>query len=142
MKRAGMPATAGERIDAADELISVLTGAGMDPADLYLDPLVQPVSVDIRMGRAVLEAISGIKERFPAVHTICGLSNISFGLPERHRINRCFLSLAMQGGLDAAILDPTDHRLAAALRTTALLLGQDEYCSEFIEAYEKGLFNG
>jgi 5-methyltetrahydrofolate--homocysteine methyltransferase len=142
MKRAGMPTTAEERIEAAAELIELLTAAGLNPADLYLDPLVQPVSVDIRMGRAVLEAIIGIKARFPEVHTICGLSNVSFGLPERKRINRCFLSLAMHSGLEAAILDPTDRGLMAALRTTVLLLGQDEYCSDFIEAYEKGLFAG
>jgi 5-methyltetrahydrofolate--homocysteine methyltransferase len=138
MKQAAMPTTAQERIDAASELIDLLTQAGMKQEDIFVDPLVQPVSVDIRMGRAVLEAISGIKATYPSVHTICGLSNVSFGLPERKLINRYFLALAVHSGLDAAILDPTDLRLAAALKTTAMLLGQDEYCATFIEAYEKG----
>lgn len=142
MKQTGMPTTAKERIDAAGELIGRLTQAGMKTENIFVDPLVQPVSVDTVMGRAVLEAISGIKAQYPSVHTICGLSNVSFGLPERKLINRYFLSLAMHSGLDAAILDPTDLRLAAALKTTAVLLGQDDYCEVFIEAYEKGELTG
>lgn len=138
MKQTAMPATVEERVDAAGELIERLTQAGIKPEDIFIDPLVQPVSVDIRMGRAVLEAIGRVKTKYPTVGTICGLSNISFGLPERKRINRYFLSLAMHSGLDAAILDPTDRSLAAALKTTAMLLGQDDYCTEFIEAYENG----
>jgi 5-methyltetrahydrofolate--homocysteine methyltransferase len=142
MQQAAMPATARERIDAAAELIDRLTRAGMKAEDIFVDPLVQPVSVDTGMGRAALEAISGIKANYPAVHTICGLSNISFGLPERRLINRYFLSLALHSGLDAAILDPTDLRLAAARKTAAMLLGQDDYCEVFIETYEKGELAG
>lgn len=141
MKQTAMPTSADERIDAARQLIAGLTGAGVAIEDIFIDPLIQPVSVDIRMGRAALEAISGIKKEFAAVHTICGLSNVSFGLPERKRINRYFLALAMHSGLDAAILDPTDRHLTAALRTTDMLLGNDEYCSAFIEAYEAGVFS-
>jgi 5-methyltetrahydrofolate--homocysteine methyltransferase len=138
MKQTAMPATAQERIDAAGELIELLTQAGMKPEDIFVDPLVQPISVDTRMANAVLEAISGIKAKYPSVHIISGLSNISFGLPERKLINRYFLALAMHSGLDAAILDPTDLRLKAALKTTAMLLGHDDYCAAFIEAYEQG----
>ena len=138
MKRTAMPVTAQERIEAADELIDLLIRAGLKEEDLYIDPLVQPVAVDVCMGRAVLDAIRGIKAGHSSVKTVCGLSNVSFGLPERKRINRVFLSLAMHGGLDAAILDPTDVRLAAVMKTTAMLLGQDEYCAAYIEAFEKG----
>lgn len=142
MKQTAMPTTAAERIEAAGELIDRLTQAGLKAEDIFIDPLVQPVSVDTCMGQAVLEAIRGIKTQYPSVHTICGLSNISFGLPERKRINRYFLSLAMQSGLDAAILDPTDRPLMAALKTTAMLLGQDDYCTAFIDAYENKEFTG
>ena len=142
MKQTAMPTSAQERIEAAGLLIDELTRAGLKEEDIFIDPLVQPVSVDICMGRAVLDAIRGIKTKYPSVHTICGLSNISFGLPERKRINRYFLSLAMHSGLDAAILDPIDRQLMAALKTAALLLGQDEYCTAFIEAYERNAFSG
>jgi len=139
MGRTAMPATVQERIDVAAELIDGLTRAGVDPRQIFVDPLVQPVSVDVRMGPVVLEAISRIMSRFSGVHTICGLSNISFGLPLRRQINRHFLVLAMARGLSAAILDPTDPELMASLVTAQMLLGQDEYCSAFIEAYERGL---
>jgi cobalamin-dependent methionine synthase I len=139
MARAAMPTTAQERIDVAAELIDGLTRAGVDPGRIFVDPLVQPVSVDVLMGPAILDAIGGIMSRFPGVHTICGLSNISFGLPLRRQINRHFLVLAMARGLSAAILDPTDSELMASLLTAQMLLGQDEYCAAFIEAYERGL---
>jgi 5-methyltetrahydrofolate--homocysteine methyltransferase len=105
-----------------------------------VDPLVQPVSVDVRMGSAILEAIDGVMKRFPGVGTICGLSNISYGLPARRLINRHFLGLAVSRGLSAAILDPTDAELMSALAAANMLLGKDEYCAEYIEAFERGLF--
>ena len=140
MAQASMPTTAQERIAVAAELIEGLTAAGVALEDIFVDPLVQPVSVDVRMGPAVLDAIAGIAERFPGVGTICGLSNISYGLPARKLINRHFLGLAISRGLSAAILDPTDAELMSALVTSNMLLGKDEYCSEYIEAFERGLF--
>jgi 5-methyltetrahydrofolate--homocysteine methyltransferase len=137
--RTAMPTTVQERIEVAAQLIDGLTRAGVDPRHIFVDPLVQPVSVDVRMGPVALEAIGSIMKRFVGVQTICGLSNISFGLPLRRQINRHFLVLAMARGLSAAILDPTDQELMASLVTTQMLLGQDEYCSAFIEAYESGL---
>jgi 5-methyltetrahydrofolate--homocysteine methyltransferase len=79
---------------------------------------------------------------FPGVNTICGLSNVSFGLPERHLINRNFLALGMAYGLSAAILDPTDKKLMATLLALEMLLGRDEYCQNFIQAYQEGRIAG
>ena len=140
MAQASMPTTAEERIAVAADLIEGLTGAGMALEDIFVDPLVQPVSVDVRMGPAIVDAISGVSERFPGVGTICGLSNISYGLPARRLINRHFLGLAVSRGLSAAILDPTDADLMSALLAVNMLLGKDEYCAEYIEAFERGLF--
>ena len=75
---------------------------------------------------------------FPGVHTICGLTNISYALPARKLVNRNFLVCALFRGLDAAILDPTDDALYAALRSGDMLLGRDDYCMSFISAYRKG----
>jgi 5-methyltetrahydrofolate--homocysteine methyltransferase len=133
-----MPKTADERIAVASELIERLTKKGFALEKIYVDPLAQPVSVDVRMGTAFLRSISVITERFPGVNTICGLSNISYGLPARRLVNRTFLTLALASGLSAAILDPTDRRLTATLLATKMLLGQDEYCGDFIEAYQNG----
>jgi 5-methyltetrahydrofolate--homocysteine methyltransferase len=136
MAQTAMPRTADERVSVATTLIEKLIQAGIALGDIYVDPLVQPVAVDVDMGNAVLEAIERIMERFPGVHTICGLSNVSYGLPLRQLINRNFLALAMGRGLSAAILDPTEVRLRATLLATRMLLGQDEYCSDFIETYQ------
>jgi len=139
MTETAMPVTIEDRVQAGAELISRLTAAGVALGNIYIDPLVQPVSVDTGMGNAVLGAIKTIMNDFPGVNTICGLSNISFGLPVRRLINSNFLSLCILQGLSAAILDPTDKRLMANLLSTRMILGKDEYCADFIDAYEKGI---
>jgi cobalamin-dependent methionine synthase I len=142
MAEASMPNTVEERVQVGAELINKLTDQGIPLEKIYLDPLVQPVSVDTGMGTAVLGAIDKIMNEFPGVNTICGLSNISFGLPMRSLINRNFLSLCMNAGLSAAILDPTNKQLMATLLSTDMLLGRDEYCENFIEAYQGGRISG
>jgi cobalamin-dependent methionine synthase I len=137
-----MPTTVEERVDAGSELIKNLTKEGIPLEKIYVDPLVHPVSVDTRMGMAVLGAIHKIMNDFPGVNTICGLSNISFGLPERRLINRNFLTLCIAYGLSAAILDPSDKQLMATLLAVEMLLGRDEYCENFIDAYQDGRIVG
>jgi len=142
MARTSMPTTVEERVQVASELVKKLTDEGVPLEKIYVDPLVQPVSVDTRMGAATLGAINKIMSDFPGVNTICGLSNISFGLPERRLINRTFLVLCMSYGLSAAILDPTDKQLMASLLAAEMLLGRDEYCENFIDAYQDGRIVG
>ncbi|MBU0987361.1 MAG: methyltetrahydrofolate cobalamin methyltransferase [Proteobacteria bacterium] len=141
MAQTAMPTTADERVAVAAELIEKLINAGVALEDIYVDPLVQPVSVDVDMGTAVLAAMQRIMETFPGIHTICGLSNISYGLPLRKLVNRTFLTLAMARGLSAAILDPTDKLLMATLLSSRMILGRDEYCGDFIDAYQNGIIN-
>lgn len=133
-----MPTTVEERVEVGTELLTRLTDQGLPLEKIYVDPLVQPVSVDTRMGLATLGAIRRIMEDFPGVNTICGLSNVSFGLPVRRLINRNFLALCMAFGLSAAILDPTDQVTMATVLAVEMLLGRDEYCEKFIEAYQDG----
>ena len=142
MGQTSMPTTVEERVEVGAELINRLTGEGVPIEKIYVDPLIQPVSVDTNMGVAALGAISSIMEGFPGVNTICGLSNISFGLPERHLINRSFLALAMCHGLNAAIVDPTDRKLMSTVTALEMLLGRDEFCEKFIDAYQSGRISG
>ena len=142
MGQMSMPTTVEERVQVCSELIKRLTGEGIPLEKIYVDPLVQPVSVDTGMGIATLGAIYEIMNHFPGVNTICGLSNISFGLPERRLINRNFLALCISYGLSAAILDPTDKQLMATLFAVEMLLGRDEYCENFIDAYQNGRIVG
>ena len=87
---------------------------------------------------AVMEAIRGIKAKFPGVRTICGLSNVSFGLPLRHLLNQNFLVLCMAAGLDGVILDPLDKRIISNLLATEALLGRDEFCMGYVMANRQG----
>jgi len=141
MAETSMPVTTEDRVRTGAELIDRLTSEGVPLDNIYVDPLVQPVSVDTRMGNTVLGAIKAIMKEFPGVNTICGLSNISFGLPARRLINRTFLSLCILQGLSAAILDPTDGQLMANLLSARMILGKDEYCGDFIDAYQNGVIN-
>jgi len=75
---------------------------------------------------------------YPGIHTICGLTNVSHGLPARKLVNRTFLVAAMGRGMDAAIVDPTDTQLMAAIHAAEAVLGRDEYCMGFIEAFRDG----
>lgn len=138
MAETSMPTTVEERVQVGSQLIQRLTREGFPLERIYVDPLVQPVSVDTEMGKAALGAMKGVMEEFPGVNTICGLSNISFGLPERQLINRHFLALCVASGLSAAILDPTDQRLMTTLLAVEMLLGRDEFCEHFIDAYQSG----
>lgn len=133
-----MPKNVADCVKVGAELITRLTDAGLPLEKIYIDPLIRPVSVDVRMGAQALETIRRIMTEFPGVNTISGLSNISYGLPRRRLINRHFLSLAMAFGLSAAILDPTDTLLMATLRTVDMLLGKDEFCEKFLEAHYAG----
>jgi len=142
MSATSMPTTVEERARVGAELIGKLTDEGIPLERIYVDPLIQPVSVDTGMGAAALGAISRIMNDFPGVNTICGLSNISFGLPERQLINRNFLALCMAYGLSAVILDPTDNKLMATLLAIEMLLGRDEYCANFIDAYQNSRIVG
>ena len=138
MAETSMPTTVDDRVHVGSELINRLTDAGIPLEKIYVDPLVKPVSVDTQMGIATLGAIARIMNDFPGVNTICGLSNISFGLPERRLINRSFLALCLSHGLSAVILDPTDKKLMATLLAVEMILNRDEYCDNFITAYEAG----
>lgn len=137
----GMPDTAEDRIRIASDLLGKLTNDGVPIGDIYIDPVVTPVSTDTRYGMAVLDAIEAVMKGFPGVHTICGLSNVSYGLPNRKQVNQMFLVMAMTKGLDAVILDPCDKRIMANLIATMTLLGNDEFCMNYLTAFREGKFD-
>jgi 5-methyltetrahydrofolate--homocysteine methyltransferase len=70
-------------------------------------------------------------KEFVGVHTTCGLTNLSYGLPNRRLINRTFLTAAIARGLDSAIMDPTDKQLYGTLRAAVMIAGKDEYCAQY-----------
>lgn len=127
-----------DRVELASRLVDRLTAAGLPLEDIFVDPLVFPIATDSEAALQTLDSIGGIRGRFPGVHAICGLTNVSHGLPARRLLNRTFLVAAMARGLDAAIIDPTDPLLMASLRSAEAILGRDEYCMGFIGAFRAG----
>ncbi len=138
MAQTSMPVTVGGRVKAGAELIGKLSAEGVAMENIFIDPLAQPVSIDTNAGHVVLDVIKTFMSDFPGVNTICGLSNVSFGLPARRLINSTFLSLCIFQGLSAAILDPTDPLMTATLFSAEMLLGRDEFCEKYIDAFQRG----
>ncbi len=137
---AGMPKTLDDRLRIADSLVTRLTQAGVPIGDIYIDPLVTPVSTNQNSGNDVMNAVRKIRESYPGVHTICGLSNISYGLPARKVLNRLFMVLTMGAGMDAYILNPTDKGMLGSLKGALALLGQDKFCRGYATAFRQGLY--
>lgn len=136
----GMPETAAARVKIADTLINKLIKNGIAIGNIYVDPLVQPLSTSDIYGVEFLKAIEVIMANYPGVHTMCGLSNISYGLPERKFLNRTFGIMAIDRGLDGMITNPLDKEFMASVIAAEALRGKDEYCGNYLAAYRKKKF--
>jgi 5-methyltetrahydrofolate--homocysteine methyltransferase len=134
----GSAETTERKVALAGQLVEKLTGAGVPLGDIYIDPLVFPLSTNPQSGHATLDAIGEIMMKFPGAHTICGLTNVSYGLPARKLANRAFLAAAITNGLDSAIIDPTDKLLYAMLKAVTLVVGKDDFCMDYIRAFREG----
>jgi 5-methyltetrahydrofolate--homocysteine methyltransferase len=134
----GSAETTERKVALAGELVEQLTGAGVPIGDIYIDPLVFPLSTNPQSALATLDAIHEIAQRYPGAHTICGLTNVSYGLPARKLVNRAFLAAAITRGLDSAIIDPTDKLLYAMLKAITLVVGKDRFCMDYIGAFRGG----
>ncbi len=130
--------TTDAKVALAGRILEKLTGTGVPLDDIYLDPLVYPLSTNPRSAKATLDAIGMIMQQFPGAHTVCGLTNVSYGLPARKLINRAFLAAAITMGLDAAIIDPTDKQLYAMLKAMTLIAGKDDFCMDYLTAFRAG----
>ncbi|MBC3795581.1 methyltetrahydrofolate cobalamin methyltransferase [Acetobacterium tundrae] len=139
MDSTGMPVTADDRIKVVRNLYEKLSNEGIAGDDMYFDPLVKPVSSVGTAGIEVLDTIKKIKTDFPDVHFMCGLSNISYGLPNRGILNRLFVVQTMTLGMDGYVLDPTNSNTMADIVTSKALLGLDNYCGGYIKAHRRGL---
>ncbi len=136
----GMPETVDDRMRIADKLVNGLLRNHVKVENIFVDPLVQPVSVKNNCGIEFITAVEQIMQRFKGIHTACGLSNVSFGLPSRKFMNRTFMSMAIARGLDGAIVNPLDKGMMASIIAAEALAGRDEYCMNYLKAYRAGQF--
>jgi len=140
MSDEGMPQTVDDRLKIADKLVNGLVQNNVPIENIFVDPLVQPLSVNDLFGLEFLNAIEQIMKRFKGVHTACGLSNISYGLPARKFMNQTFMAMAIAKGLDGAIVNPLDNKMMASIIAAEVLVGKDNFCMDYLKAYRAGLF--
>lgn len=145
----GMPKDSNDRVENAIALVDQVIKRGVSIKDIFIDAIIFPISVDGQNGNHYFKAVRRLREKYgDEIHIGMGLSNVSFGMPKRKLINQAFISLAIDAGIDAGLIDPVQTSLDAvfALKTESakvkyasdMLLGRDEFCINYIGAYRNG----
>lgn len=130
----GIPETAQGRVDAARLIVETAAEFDIDKHDIIIDPLTMAVSAGQDAALVTLDALSRIRREL-GVYTSLGVSNVSFGLPQRENVTSAFFLMALQAGLNAAIMNPMSPAMMRAYRSFCALSGCDENCMAYIEAY-------
>jgi 5-methyltetrahydrofolate--homocysteine methyltransferase len=132
MGGSGIPPTAQGRAEEAGKALEGLCARGVPPERVWLDPLVETLAANHNSARVTLDTIGLLRSLWPDTVIVCGLSNISYGLPNRRAINGAFFTAAACAGLDAAIFDVTDPAMRQAAAAAWAVAGRDAYCMEYI----------
>lgn len=132
----GIPETANGRIEAARKIVDTAERYGIDKSDIVIDPLTMAISAGQNAALVTLEALYRIRREL-GVYTSLGVSNVSFGLPQRENVTSAFFLMALQNGLDAAIMNPKSEGMIRAYRSFCALSGLDENCGAYIAAYSQ-----
>jgi 5-methyltetrahydrofolate--homocysteine methyltransferase len=136
----GIPKTSEKRLSVFDAIMKKAQVYKILPERLYIDPLVEMLCTSEDGIALVIDTIKKVKQRYADIHIIGAASNVSFNLPARKYVNQGFIILAMNAGLDSAILDPLNKDMRGLIYAAEALLGQDELCMEYIGAFREGLF--
>lgn len=132
LDESGIPSRAEDRFEVAKKIVERAESTGIDRRDIIIDCLTLTVSAEQDAAVETLRALRMVKERL-GVKTVLGISNISFGLPERENINRTFLSMALEEGLDFAIINPNSEPVMSAVRAYKVLKGYDKGAADYIK---------
>ena len=127
----GIPATAEGRLAIAERILAEAAKYGIESKDILFDTLTMTVSADGTAAQTTLDALKLIREK-TGCGTVLGVSNVSFGLPEREVLGSAFLTMALERGLSAAIMNPLSDRMMGAMISFRTLTGRDENCGAYI----------
>ncbi len=130
----GIPPTAEGRFQIAEKIVNTALSYGINKEDIFIDCLTLTVSAEQAGAAQTLKALAMVKERL-GVKTVLGVSNISFGLPNRGLINHTFLAMALERGLDLAIINPNVAEMTGVVRAFRVLKGYDANSKAFIQNY-------
>ena len=131
----GIPASAEERFRIGKRILERAMALGIRREDVYLDCLTLTVSTGAEVAQETLKAVKRVRDEL-GLNTVLGVSNVSFGLPNRPLINRSFLNMALQCGLTLPIMNPMAEGMTDTVRAFRMLAGFDANCTEFIAAYQ------
>ena len=130
----GIPATPADRLAVARRIVERAADHGIPPEDVVVDPVVMTVGADSSAAAVTLETIRLVREEL-GTNLVCGASNVSFGLPDRHQVNSAFIAMAIHAGLTAVIANPLVAEIRKTILAADLLLGRDAYAATWIAAY-------
>ena len=130
----GIPDTAEGRVQIAKRIYDTAAQYGIAAEDIVIDGLAMTISSDSHSALTTLETIRRVRDELGG-RTILGVSNISFGLPQREIINANFFTMALQNGLSCAIINPNADAMMRAYRAFLALTDQDPQCADYIAAY-------
>ncbi len=138
MDEAGSPKTADKRVENAGKVFAKIMEYGMEPEQLFLDPIVMPLKFMQEQAQEILKAASQFTLfSDPPCHIVCGLSNVSNGTTKKGLINRVFAAMLVGNGLDAVICDVMDDELVNTILTAELVMNRSIYADSYLEAFRK-----
>lgn len=132
IRSGAVPATPEERLENAVAIREKLAAAGIPDDRIYIDALAESVAMGGNEGKTLLETVRLLRRELPDIHVICGLSNVSFGLPKRAKLNAAAATLLIEAGADAFICDAASPSLKSAIAACEAFTGKDEYCMDYI----------
>ena len=132
LDESGIPETVEGRLAVAEKIVKTAQSYGIPKKNLVMDALVMTISTGKDNALITLEALRRIRYEM-GIHTVLGVSNISFGLPERGKVTTTFFTMALQNGLSAGIVNPSSDLLMSAYYSFNALIGEDDQCMEYIE---------
>jgi len=136
MDERGLPQDVNHRVEVAAKILAMAMDLGIEMDKIFLDPIIFPINVAQQQAGYVLESIKQFTMlNQPSPHIVVGLSNISQGAKLRSLINRTFVVMGIQNGLDAAIVDANDEELMNAIITAELVMNKQIYSDSYIKAY-------
>ena len=136
----GIPKTAADRIRVLDHIMAKAKEYGIAEDRIHIDPLVEMLCTSEDGIAMVIEVMSYIKKTYPKLHISGAISNISFNLPYRKIVNIAFAVLAINSGMDSAVMDPLNRDLRGAIYAAEAMIGEDFMCMEYISAFREGIF--
>lgn len=136
----GIPSDVDTKVNIAKTLVAEAAQYDISPDRIHIDPLVMALSTENKSLLNFMESVKQIKSLYPTIKITSGLSNISFGMPARKIVNSNFMTLAIYGGMDSAIMNPLDNSMMGAVYATEALMGRDNFCRKYNKAFRKGIF--